>query len=78
MFGIPLKWIAIAGAVIAAGILIGTILSSFEKLGASKEREAVVNQNKESGNAGENARLNMHECLSRGLRFDYATGKCQS
>lgn len=71
-----LKWIAIAVAVAAGSLILYITFNAFEDRGASKEREAIVEQNKESGNAGENARLNLHECTSRGLQFNYETSKC--
>ena len=71
------KWLAIGLVALLAGFAIYFVLQAFEDRGALKEREAIVNQNKEAGNAGENARLNLHECLSRGLQFNYETGQCR-
>lgn len=76
LFGIPAKWIAIGATAIAVAFIIYVTLNAFEDRGALKERATVTNQNKEAGNAGENARLNLHECLARGLHYDFEAGKC--
>ncbi len=71
-----LKWIAIGiGAAALASLIIFT-LKAFEDRGAQRERQAVIEQNKEAGNAGENARLTLDECHARGLQYDYVAGKC--
>lgn len=76
LFGLPVKWVAIGLAAASVGLILYVTLSAFEDRGALKERASTVEQNKEAGNAGENARLDMHECASRGLQFNFETGKC--
>ena len=74
--GTTVKWIAFGLTALSAAFIIYLTLKAFEDRGASKMREAVANQNKEAANAGEAARLNLHDCVSRGMQFDFVTGKC--
>lgn len=76
LFGIPVKWIAIGLTAVSAGLILYITFGVFEDRGALKERASTIEQNKEAGNAGENARLDLHECAARGLQFNYETGKC--
>ncbi len=76
LFGIPAKWVAVGLAAASAGLILYVTFDAFEDRGALKERATTIEQNKEAGNAGENARLNMHECISGGLQFNFETGKC--
>ena len=76
LFGASAKWVAVGLIAASAGLILYVTFRAFEDRGALKERASTVEQNREAGNAGENARLNMHECASRGLQFNYETGKC--
>lgn len=79
MFGLSTVRLAIYGAaalIVAAGTVY--LVKTIRDDGARVEREAITIQNRESGNVGENRRLDMRECHARGMRFDFATGKCQS
>lgn len=78
MFGISPKWIVIGGTVIAIAVFGTMAIKGIREQGALGERVEIQRQNKEAGDAGENARLNLHECHARGLQYDYVTGKCES
>lgn len=77
MFGLSTVRLAIYGGValaLAAGIV--WTAKTIRDDGARAEREAVITKNRSAGDVGENRRLDYHECRSRGMRFEFDTGKC--
>ncbi|MCB8835918.1 hypothetical protein [Aurantimonas sp. VKM B-3413] len=71
------KWIVIGLVAAVAGIWLAWSLHSAKDGGRQAERTTTINQNRETGNAGENARLDRRECVTRGLRWDFTPpGKC--
>ncbi|MEC5291580.1 MULTISPECIES: hypothetical protein [unclassified Aurantimonas] len=78
MFGFPAKAVAIALVVgIAAAGAVWVIKLSRDDA-ARDQRDAIIEQNKEAGDAGENARRGRADCIADGMRWDFERQFCIS
>ncbi|MCD1642585.1 hypothetical protein [Aurantimonas coralicida] len=77
MFGLYTFQI-VAGAALAAFIAGGAayVLHQASEAGRHAERITIHEQNRSSGDAGEDARLDRAACVAIGLRWDFVASDC--